>query len=150
MDLPRRISLAVVLQYEVSMSDRPTSGKRVLLLDDEEAVLLPTARYFRSLGCTVDVAREAEEAEALVSHRHYDLAILDLRVTRFGGTEGLEVLREIRRRDHATSVIVLSAYISLEVEEEARALGADGVLRKPQPLPDLAHLAFALMGATGD
>jgi hypothetical protein len=32
------------------------------------------------------------------------------------------------------------------VEEEAKSLGADGMLRKPQPLPDLAHLAFALMG----
>jgi CheY-like chemotaxis protein len=130
------------------MRDEPASGKQVLLLDDEEAILLPTARYFRSLGCTVDMAREPEEAEALVSHRRYDLAILDLRVTRFGGTEGLEVLREIRRRDHATSVIVLSAYISPEVEEEARALGADSVIRKPQPLPHLAHLAFALMGGT--
>jgi len=123
--------------------------KQVLLLDDEAAVLMPTARYFRGLGCTVDVAREPEEAEALVLHRHYDLAILDLCVTRFGGTEGLEVLREIRRRDHHTSVIVLSAYISAEVEEEAIALGADSVLRKPQPLPDLAHLAFALMGTPG-
>jgi two-component system, OmpR family, response regulator TctD len=132
------------------MSETPATSKQVLLLDDEEAILLPSARYFRSLGCTVDVAREVEEAEALVSHRRYDLAILDLRITRFGGTEGLEVLREIRRRDHGTSVIVLSAYISPEVEEEARALGADGILRKPQPLPDLAHLAFALMGATRD
>ena len=129
------------------MSNEPASRKYVLLLDDEEAILLPTARYFRSLGCSVDVTREAEEAEALVSHRRYDLAILDLRVTRFGGTEGLEVLREIRRRDHATSVIVLSAYVSPEVEAEAWALGADSVLRKPQPLPDLAHLAFALMEA---
>jgi CheY-like chemotaxis protein len=127
-----------------SMSEQ---HRHVLLLDDEEAILVPTARYFRSLGCTLDMAREPEEAEALVSHRRYDLAILDLRVTRFGGTEGLEVLREIRRRDHATSVIVLSAYISPEVEDEARALGADSVIRKPQPLPDLAHLAFALMGA---
>jgi CheY-like chemotaxis protein len=122
----------------------------VLLLDDEEAVLLPTARYFRSLGCTVDVARESEEAEALISHRRYDLAILDLRVTPFGGTEGLEVLREIRRRDQATSVILLSAYISPEVEAEARALGASSVLRKPLPLPDLAHLAFALTGVACD
>ena len=129
-----------------SMTDAGVSAKRILLLDDEEAILLPTAKYFRGLGCTVDMAREPEEAEALISHRRYDLVILDLRVTRFGGAEGLEVLREIRRRDHGTSVIVLSAYISAEVEEEARALGADGVLRKPQPLPDLAHLAFALMG----
>jgi len=124
--------------------------RHVLLLDDEEAILLPTAKYFRSLGCTVDMAREPEEAEALVSHRRYDLAILDLRVTRFGGTEGLEVLREIRRRDHGTSVIVLSAYISPDVENEARALGADSVIRKPHPLPDLAHLAFALMGSSHD
>jgi two-component system response regulator HydG len=120
--------------------------RHVLLLDDEEGILVPTAAYFRSLGFKVDMAREAEEAEALVHHRRYDLAILDLRVTRFGGTEGLEVLREVRRRDHATKVIILSAYISAEVEAEAWALGADSVLRKPQPLPHLAHLAFALMG----
>ena len=58
--------------------------RQLLLLDDEEAILLPTAKYFRSLGWTVDLAREAEEGEALISHRHYDLAILDVRVTRFG------------------------------------------------------------------
>ena len=119
--------------------------KQLLLLDDEEAILLPTAKYFRSLGWTVDLAREAEEGEALISHRHYDLAILDVRVTRFGGTGGLELLREIRRRDHGTSVIVLSAYMSTDMETEARALGAAAVLRKPQSLPDLAHLALTVM-----
>lgn len=128
--------------------------RQLLLLDDEEAILLPTAKYFRSLGWTVDLAREAEEGEALISHRHYDLAILDVRVTRFGGTGGLEVLREIRRRDHRTCVIVLSAYISAEVEAEARRLGAAAVLRKPQSLPALAHLALTLLdgprGSTGD
>jgi two-component system response regulator HydG len=122
-------------------------SRHVLILDDEEAVLRPTAQYFRRLGCAVDVARAPEEAEALVSHRRYDLAILDLRVTRFGGAEGLEVLRQVRRRDHHTSIILLSAYISPEVESEARALGADSVQRKPMPLPDLAHLAMALMEA---
>jgi DNA-binding response OmpR family regulator len=120
-------------------------SKQVLLLDDEEAILVPTAKYFRTLGWTVDLARESEEGEALISHRHYDLAILDVRVTRFGGTGGLELLREIRRRDHRTSVIVLSAYMSPDMEAEARALGAAAVLRKPQSLPDLAHLALTVM-----
>ena len=120
-------------------------GRQLLLLDDEEAILTPTARYFRGLGWTVDVAREAEEGEALISHRHYDLAILDVRVTRFGGTGGLELLREIRRRDHGTGVIVLSAYVSQEMEAEARSLGAAAVLRKPQSLPDLAHLALTVL-----
>ena len=121
---------------------------RVLLLDDEESILLPTAAYFRSRGCEVDTAREPEEAEALVQHRGYDLAILDLRVNAVGGAAGLEVLRELRRQDDTTHVIVLSAYISSEVEEEAWALGASSVLCKPQPLPGLADLAFSLMGYT--
>jgi two-component system OmpR family response regulator len=124
----------------------PLPSRRVILLDDEEAILVPTARYFRALGFTVDIAREPAEAVALVNREHYDLAILDLRVTRSGGTEGLEVLREVRRLNRNTKVVVLSAYISHEAETEARALGADGVLRKPQLLPDLAHLAFLLMG----
>ncbi len=127
--------------------EEPAPAGHILILDDEEAILQPTARYFRALGFTVDTAQEPEEAEALVDRRHYDLAILDVRVTRFGGADGLEVLREIRRRNHATSIIVLSAYISPELEAEARALGADSVVRKPQPLPDLAQLAFVLIGA---
>jgi len=135
----------VVAAAPAIAQDEISAGRHVLLLDDEEAILLPTAKYFRGLGWTVDVAREAEEGEALISHRHYDLAILDVRVTRFGGTGGLELLREIRRRDHRTSVIVLSAYISAEVETEARDLGAAAVMRKPQSLPDLAHLALTLM-----
>ena len=42
-------------------------------------------------------------------------------------------------------VIVLSAYVSPEMEAEARSLGAAAVLRKPQSLPDLAHLALTVL-----
>ena len=134
-------------------SNGPTAATKtstrpvVLLLDDEESILQPTATYFRRQGCDVDTAREPEEAEALILHRSYDLAILDLRVNAVGGAAGLEVLRELRRHDEATSVIVLSAYISSEVEAEAWALGADYVVSKPQPLADLAQLALALIGS---
>jgi hypothetical protein len=40
---------------------------------------------------------------------------------------------------------VLSAYLSTDMETEARSLGAAAVLRKPQSLPDLAHLALTVM-----
>jgi CheY-like chemotaxis protein len=132
------------------MSVPCASGKQVLLLDDEEAILHPAGIYFRALGCLIDLTREPEEAAALVSHRHYDLAILDFRATRFGGQEYFEVLRAIRRRDRGTRIIVLSAYVSPEMEEQARALGADAVLPKPQSLHDLARLAIALMGTPID
>ncbi len=126
--------------------DPPGSRKHVLLVDDEAALLLPIARYFRRIGCAVDVAEEAEEAEALLAHRRYDLVILDLKLGRFSNADGLEVLREFRKRDHWTNVVVLSAYVSDDVEAEALRLNADAVLRKPQRLAELAQLALALMG----
>jgi DNA-binding response OmpR family regulator len=127
--------------------DEPRSRGHVLIVDDEEAILQPTARYFRALGFTVDTAQGPHEAEALVDRHRYDLAILDLRLTRFGGADGLEVVREIRARSHGTSIVVLTAYISPQLEAEARALGADSVVCKPQPLPDLAQLALVLIEA---
>ena len=119
--------------------------KRILLLDDERAILVPIARYFQNLGCLVEIAEAAEEAIALIRERSYDLAMLDIRLSRLGGVEGLEVLRELRKGSRRTRVIMLSAYVSPEVEEEALRVGADAVLRKPQPLAELANLAFGLM-----
>jgi CheY-like chemotaxis protein len=42
-------------------------------------------------------------------------------------------------------VIVLTGYASDDVEAEARRCGADAVLKKPQPLADIAQLALSLM-----
>jgi two-component system OmpR family response regulator len=124
-----------------------TPPRRILLLDDERAILVPIAKYFRNLGCFVEMVQGAEEAMDLMKSRRYELVILDIRLSRIGGVEGLEVLREMRKTDQRTRVILLSAYVSPEVEEEAIRLGADAVLRKPQPLAELAKLAFELMGA---
>jgi CheY-like chemotaxis protein len=121
-------------------------GRRILLVDDEQAILFPIARYFNGLGCSVEKAEEPEEAISLLRRRAYDLVILDLRLTRFGSADGLRVLRDLRERGEATSVIILSAYVSPEVEEEAVRLGANAVLRKPQSLADLAQVALGLMG----
>jgi CheY-like chemotaxis protein len=123
-----------------------TAARRILLVDDEEAILMPIARYFRGLGCTVETAQEPEEAIAILRHRTYDLVMVDMRMTKFGNAEGLDVLRDLRERVQPTSVIVLSAEISDEVEAEATRLGASAVLRKPQHLPNLAQLAFGLLG----
>jgi len=130
----------------VTAEDSKPHKLRVLLLDDEPGILIPTAGYFRRLGCAVDAAEEAEEALALIAHRRYDLAIMDLQLTRVRGAEGLEVLRALRVRNHWTSVIVLSAFISEEAETELRLQGADAILRKPQNLPELAQIAFNLTG----
>jgi two-component system, sensor histidine kinase len=121
------------------------AGRRLLILDDEEAILVPIARFMAGRGYNVVTSREPEEAEALLEHERFDLVILDLALTRFG-REGLEVLASLRARHPWLPVIVMSANLCPEVEEAARRLHVDALLNKPQPLAELARVAEAAMG----
>ena len=126
-------------------ANHQASPPRLLILDDEEAILLPLARYFAQEGYAVVTSREPEEAEALLECDTFDLVILDLALTRFG-REGLEVLSSIRAAHPWLPVIILSANVCTDVEEEARRLGVEAVLRKPQPLDELARVVRLLIG----
>jgi two-component system response regulator RegA len=121
------------------------AGKRLLLVDDEEAILRPMSKYFRELGFSVVPARGVSEAESALARERFDLLILDLRLDP-SERGGLDVLRALRASQASTPVVVMSAYVSHEVESEARRLGARAVLRKPQPLADVALAAFNLVG----
>jgi CheY-like chemotaxis protein len=119
---------------------------KVLVVDDDPAIAMPIARYFQGLGCSADVACEREEAEALAVHRRYDLAILDLHLTSWGGPGGLDVLAEIGEYSPRTAVVVLSGHVTDDTLREAERRGARAVLLKPQPLGELARVAFGFLG----
>jgi two-component system, OmpR family, alkaline phosphatase synthesis response regulator PhoP len=120
--------------------------RRILIIDDEESILAPLARYFRRIGCEPVTAQEREEAEALLEHEAFDLIILDLALSGCG-LDGMEILRGIRASSYGTPVIVLSGLVTPEIESEALRRGADAVLPKPQALADLARVSAYLMRA---
>ena len=120
------------------------AGRHVLLIEDEESLLTPIARYLERLGGTVLTAREREEAEALLENGRFDLIVLDLALSSYG-LEGLDLLRSIRQAGIGTPVLVLSGLVNADVEAEAVRRGAHAVLPKPQPLPELARVALRLM-----
>ncbi len=124
---------------------RDGAGKRLLLVDDEEAILRPMSKYFRELGYSVVPARDVAEAEGALARETFDLLILDVRLAPHE-RGGLDVLRALRRAGSAMPVVVMSAYVSHEVEAEALSLGARAVLRKPQPLANVASTALTLVG----
>jgi DNA-binding response OmpR family regulator len=133
---------------EVSMSDISTAraNPTMLVVDDERAILLAIKSYFSHHGYSVDCAQELEEAEALMANLHYDVVIADLRLTGFHGTEGLEIVRSVRERYPRTSVILLTAYGSPEIEEVATRYGVSSFLQKPKPLAELAQVVFGVVG----
>jgi DNA-binding response OmpR family regulator len=123
-------------------------SKRLLVVDDEETILLAIKRYFSRIGYAVDCARELEEAEALAVYTPYDLVIADLSLSDNGSTEGLEIIRHVRRNCPSARVILLTAHGSPVVEKEAYRRGVDALLHKPKPLAELARIASALVAGS--
>ena len=60
-------------------------------------------------------------------------------------SDGLEMIRTIRQHNPQTRIIVLTAYGSAEMEDEARRCGADAFLRKPKPLSQVAQVVQGLI-----
>ena len=119
--------------------------KRLLLIDDDESILFALRRYFEHAGYTVQCARELEEAEALAVCRTYDLVIVDLSLTGECMTEGLEIVRCVRRHCPTARLIVLTASPAAAIEHEAIRRGAHAFLRKPRPLAEIARTARELL-----
>jgi DNA-binding response OmpR family regulator len=116
---------------------------RVLIVDDEETTRDAISEYFQAQGYEADSAREAEEAEALLTHVRYDAIVSDLRLTRIHGAEGLEIVAYVKERCPWTRIILLTAHATPELEIEALRRGVDYVLTKPQPLARLVEVVAA-------
>lgn len=112
---------------------------RILVIDDEEVVRHSMQVYFGHLGYRVDVAGTLEQAENFVVANEYDLVITDLRLSRVAGHEGLSLIRFLRQTSPSTATVVMTAYGSPEIEQEAEKLGVDRFLHKPMPLLTLAR-----------
>jgi DNA-binding NtrC family response regulator len=121
------------------------SNRKILIVEDEEPILFALREYFSALGYEVTTAREWEEAEALLVTRRFDIVLTDLRLTGFGGAEGLEIIGFVRAQCPETRIILLTGYGSAEVQLEARRRGVDALLSKPTPLSNVAEIADRML-----
>ncbi len=120
--------------------DRP-SGARVLVVDDEPAILRTLERTLSRHGLDVDTAATGEDALERYERARPDLVVLDLGLP---GIDGLEVIRRIRARA-PTPVIVLSARDGEREKIAALDMGADDYVTKPFGADELlARIRVAL------
>jgi CheY-like chemotaxis protein len=117
----------------------------MLLVDDQATILAPLVEYFTTLGWSVCASQEFEEAAALLETQSFDLLLADVRLGGIHNHEGLELLSAVRSRGLPTRVVLMTAYRSQMVQDEAVRLGADAVLSKPVPLSTLAAAAAGAM-----
>src|SRR5512135_1394762 len=120
----------------IAMSVR-TETKRILIVDDEPTILLTLSYALRSRDVEVITASRLEPAEEALSRHHFDLVIVDVRMSGVLGVEGLELLTYIKRNWPETEVIVMTAYGSEEMETDTYERGAKHFFKKPVDIEDL-------------
>ena len=117
---------------------------RVLVIDDEPNVRRMVRIALEADGYQVDEASDgASGVELYGDGSRFDVVLLDQKMP---GMDGIQTLREIRRRKSDAPVVMATAYGSLELAVDALRAGATDFLKKPLT-PDL--LRGAMLAALG-
>ncbi len=111
--------------------------KKILIVDDEPTILMTLSHLLSNKDTTVITSSRIEEAEEALSRYKFDLVIADIRLSGMYGIEGLELLSYIKNISPETEVIIMTAYGSDEIREDAYERGAFYYYEKPI---DIAHL----------
>ncbi|MDP3829914.1 MAG: sigma-54 dependent transcriptional regulator [Ignavibacteriaceae bacterium] len=101
---------------------------KILLLEDEKITRISLTNTLRQEGFEVDNSGDGIEGMNLFDQNDYDLVITDLRLP---GLNGMEILRNIKQKKNETTVIVITAYATVETAVEALKLGAYDYITKP-------------------
>ena len=102
--------------------------RRVLVVDDEENLRLVLRTLLKRQGYEVETASSGEEALGLVDTFGPDVILTDVRMPKMGG---LDLLSTLQAKGNEATVIVMSAYGSLDVALEAIKAGAYDYVQKP-------------------
>ena len=110
------------------MATVQTGKRRILIVDDEPAVLALLRRILSTEDAEILEAQSGAEALEIARRTRLDLVILDVRLP---DVSGLEVLKRVRRIDEFVPVIMVTSYGSAETVRASMRLGAFDYFTKP-------------------
>lgn len=115
--------------------------RRILLADDELAILLTLKAILEMNGFEVETAASAREAEQKLAASTFDMVITDMRMET--ETAGYDVIRAARKQKYNPATAILTAYPALGTEWKNH--GAQSLLVKPVNTQDLLRQIEALL-----
>ncbi len=108
---------------------------RALLVEDDPLIGRSLTRAFEGTGIAIDGTRTGGDALEALCTTPYSIVLLDLGLP---DKEGLEVLKDMRRRKDATPVLIVTARDDVETRVAGLDLGADDFVVKPFDVDELA------------
>jgi DNA-binding NtrC family response regulator len=132
--------LIISATKEHTMGKQPSA--RLLVVDDEPAILFTVAIMLRRSGYTVTTATNGTQAIALILREVFDLLLIDLKLP---DMSGLDIAREARAHQPNAAIILLTGSNAFDgVPIEGRIGPFDCILKTASPQDVLAAVAKAL------
>jgi DNA-binding NtrC family response regulator len=113
------------------------TDRRILIVDDELSVRSSLEEWFKEDGFLVETAEDGQAALRAMERGPYDIVLLDLKMP---GMDGISVQKRVREIDPEATIIILTAYASVQTAVEALKLGAFDYVTKPVDPDDLSNL----------
>jgi two-component system copper resistance phosphate regulon response regulator CusR len=114
---------------------------RLLLVEDEERLAGNLRQGLTEQGIALDWVKSAEQAEAILARKNYDLMVLDIGLP---GKSGIDLLRERRKAGDTMPVLFLTARGAIEDRVMGLESGGDDYLVKPFAFAELLARVHAL------
>ena len=102
--------------------------EKILIIDDVEFIVTSLEMLFSREGYHVSTACSYSDAVEKMSGTDYNLVITDIGL---GDKTGIDVLKEVRKKDRFCPVILFTGAPDIKTESEAKRLGAYDYLAKP-------------------
>ncbi len=109
---------------------------KILVVDDETSMREFLDVLLSKEGYLVSEAKNGKQALTMIQKNNYDLILSDIRL---GDITGLEVLKNAKKKNQNTIVIMISAYSTTEIAVEAMNEGAYDFVPKPFDNQELKH-----------
>ena len=111
----------------------------VLVVDDEPKVCQLLAQILQARGCVVRTARDGLDGLSQFQQQPADMVITDIKMPKLSG---LELMRELKHRDPLLSIVVITAYPSVEGAVEAMQFGACDFITKPFDVAQIQAILY--------
>lgn len=115
---------------------------KILIIEDEQDLLQLILRYFKKEGYVCEHASSFVEGYKKLNNYEYDCAIIDLNLPQ---GDGMKLVELLRKDDHKTGIIIISARDTVDDRINGLNLGADDYLVKPFNLSELNARVKAVM-----
>lgn len=115
---------------------------RILLVEDDAKIASFITKGLKEAGFAVDHVTNGEEGLHMGLTEPYDLEIIDIMLPKL---DGLNLIRELRRKGKNTPIIILSAKRAIDDRVEGLQTGSDDYLTKPFAFSELLARVHALI-----